>query len=129
MESDLSENENQLTDTDKKSKALDAIDKDIVERWKLEQETLKKRLVTSDVEAWQINRAIYNKEDSPTSTSNLRYVAGMDISFLKNTNKACSGLFVFDLSDDNNLVYSDIDQHEMDQPYVRIEKIFSIYCT
>ena len=55
------------------------------------------------------------------SNSHLRYVAGMDISFVKNETLACSGLFVFDLSDSMRLVYEDLDDEKlinMEQPYV-----------
>jgi deoxyinosine 3'endonuclease (endonuclease V) len=44
---------------------------------------------------------------------------GMDISFVKDEKLACSGLFVFDLSDDFIIVYQDLDTEliTMDQPY------------
>ena len=43
----------------------------------------------------------------------------MDISFVKDETLACSGLFVFDLSDDYKLIYEDLDTEliTMDQPY------------
>ena len=119
----------------KQSSARDLLTTDIVEEWTREQLELRKNLKLYDTEPWQINRAIFatnddddddddkTNEEKPLAYSNthLRYVAGMDISFVKNDTLACSGLFVFDLSDEMKLVYEDLDKDElisMDQPYV-----------
>lgn len=52
--------------------------------------------------------------------NSLRFVGGFDISFVKDKNTACSGLFIFDLSDEMKIVYQDLDQTlvEMSQPYI-----------
>jgi endonuclease V len=112
----------------KQNNARDLLTTDKVEKWTREQLELRKNLKLYDTEPWQINRDIFttNKDtndEKPLAYSNthLRYVAGMDISFVKNDTLACSGLFVFDLSDEMKLVYKDLDNDElinMDQPYV-----------
>lgn len=95
------------------------IDEEIVARWKSEQTDLKKRLINSDTEPWQINRSVYStKRDNSVPNQSIRYVAGLDISFIKDRDTACTGLFVFDITNDMELVYKDMTIVEMDQPYI-----------
>ena len=126
---DSDEENDQITkepDKQNKADAINLLDQEIVQKWTNEQIEFRKRLQLVDTEPWQINKQIYSThvEDSTEpaySNTNLRYVAGMDISFVKNDTHACSGLFVFDLSDKMRLVYEDLDDDElihMDQPYV-----------
>ena len=123
MNDSNSENESKTKPTRQdKGAAIHLLTDEIVEKWTREQMDLKKRLQLFDKEPWQINRQIYapNKKDIEPPKS-LRYVAGMDISFVKNDTLACSGLFVFDLTNNMELVYLDLDNDElinMDQPYV-----------
>jgi len=95
---------------------------EILAKWQQEQSNLKKNLIMYDTEAWQVNRRLYSPNDtfSPSSNESLRYVAGLDISFVKDRNTACSGLFVFDIANNMQLVYKDLDEDliEMDQPYI-----------
>lgn len=101
--------------TQNKAHAIDLIDTELVTKWRNEQNEYKKQLILNDTEPWQLKRIIYSNENR---TNSLRYVAGLDISFVKDENTACAGLFVFDLSNDMKLVYHDIDLVQMDQPYV-----------
>ena len=111
----------------------DLLTTEIVDKWTQEQLKLRKDLKLYDTEPWQINKQIYTRPSDDDVVDNaqnnqltftnthLRYVAGMDISFVKNDTLACSGLFVFDLSGQMKLVYEDLDNDElinMDQPYV-----------
>jgi hypothetical protein len=131
--SDNQNNVNTSSSTDHPSRR-DLLTTEIIEKWTQEQIELRKNLKLYDTEPWQIKRKIYSKNDPENDNDNaqiemsnftnthLRYVAGMDISFVKNDTLACSGLFVFDLSDGMKLVYEDLDHDDklihMDQPYV-----------
>jgi deoxyinosine 3'endonuclease (endonuclease V) len=107
------------------ARACEVIDKEIVDKWTKEQVDLQEKLQLQDTEPWQLSRQVYSSDTTdPEEYSNnpnkfLRYVAGMDISFVKNDKLACSGLFVFDLSEEMRLVYQDLDTEliTMDQPY------------
>jgi hypothetical protein len=98
-----------------KSEAINLLDADVVFKWRQDQEDYKKKLILNDTEQWQFNRSVYSEANK---TDSLRYVAGLDISFVKGTNTACAGLFVFELSERMNLVYKDISIVQMDLPYV-----------
>ena len=99
-----------------KAEAINLIEPEIVNKWRIEQAELKKKLILDDTEQWQINRFLYNEKE--VNLNGLRFIAGLDISFVKNENKACAGLFVFDLSNNLDLIYRDLDLIEMNQPYV-----------
>lgn len=95
-----------------KSRAEELLEEELVKKWTLEQIESRKKLILEDTEPWEINRSVY--EGDPCSVldhyqnDRLRYVAGMDISFVKGDDRACSGLFVFDLADNFNIVYKGI---------------------
>ena len=96
-----------------------------LKKWTKEQVELNKHLILKDTLPWQINLSIYSENYNHTRESinrddHLRYVAGFDISFVKDANTACAGLFVFDLSDNMKLVYQDFDKDliKMVLPYV-----------
>jgi hypothetical protein len=99
---------------------------DLASKWKSEQIELKNKLILSDTDPWQFNQSVYNNNNNNNNNNHddcihnetLRYIAGLDISFVKNETTACSGLFVFDITDNMNLVYQDIEIVEMDQPYI-----------
>jgi deoxyinosine 3'endonuclease (endonuclease V) len=93
---------------------------ELVKKWEQEQIEMKKRLKLYDTEPWEINKNLYGKNSESNENESLRFVAGFDISFIKNTNKACSGLFVFDLSSNMSIVYYDLDKEPVviNQPYV-----------
>lgn len=93
-----------------KTRAEELFEIELVNKWKKEQSESQKRLQLFDTEPWQINRSIYAHDvgdvlNEKYQNEHLRYVAGMDISFVKDADLACSGLFVFDLSDKMKLVY------------------------
>ena len=101
------------------------LNEQLLASWQQEQSELKKKQILVDTEPWQLNRNVFGDCNvvSDTLTYNnesLRYVAGLDISFVKEQATACSGLFVFDLSDNMKLVYQDLDHEliQMDQPYI-----------
>ena len=125
----MAENDENETNLDNKtSKFLEARSKltdELVEKWTQEQTEMRKRLELHDTEPWEINRKVYDasldaNEGQSFSNESLRYVAGLDISFVKDENTACSGLYVFDISQNMKLVYEDLDKELiiMDQPYV-----------
>lgn len=88
-----------------KSKAEILLEPEIVKKWTNEQLDAQKGLKFYDTEPWQINRSLYSQDKLTTINEHLRYVAGMDISFAKDDNLACSGLFVFDITDNMKIVY------------------------
>lgn len=122
MEADSNSDEEQPKQD--KRRAIEQVPKELVEKWTNEQLEWSKKLQLCDTEPWQTNRSVYEGENSDSSMSyqneRLRYVAGLDISFVKGRTTACSGLFVFDLADDMRLVYEDLDTQliTMDVPYV-----------
>jgi len=94
-----------------------------IKKWTNEQMELRKNLKLFDTLEWQINKKLFDAETSNLLVERdkyLRYVGGMDISFVKNGDLACSGLFVFDLYDNMKLIYEDLDTEPilMKQPYV-----------
>lgn len=95
-----------------KSRAEELLEEELVKKWTLEQIESRKKLVLEDTEPWQINRSVYKGDPSSVldhyQNDRLRYVAGMDISFVKGDDRACSGLFVFDIADNFNIVYKGI---------------------
>ncbi len=95
-------------------------DQELLTKWQKEQSSFKKNLIINDTEPWQINRKLYSQGDAYCGNVSLRYVAGLDISFVKDKNTACSGLFVYDISNNMELVYKDLDEGliEMDLPYI-----------
>jgi deoxyinosine 3'endonuclease (endonuclease V) len=95
-------------------------EQDLIKKWEEEQIELKKSLKLYDTEIWETNKAIYKGNFKENGNEYLRYIAGFDISFIKGTNKACSGLFVFDLFNNMNIVYYELDNElvEIIQPYV-----------
>lgn len=123
----VEENDSDLDKNDKNHSEIDSACKDLIQKWTLEQQEWRGNLKLVDTEPWQQNRSVFNLANEENSggfsiyqNKKLRYVAGLDISFVKNDVTACSGLFVFDLSDNMKLVYKDIDAEliKMDQPYV-----------
>lgn len=103
----------------------DSVEKEeYVKKWTNEQLELREKLKLYDTEPWQINRKVFDPQiDVDTLTyqnEKFRYVAGLDISFVKYDNTACSGLFVFDIVNHMKLVYKDIDTEliKMEIPYV-----------
>jgi endonuclease V len=118
------------TIVDKRSRAYNLLTEELIAKWTREQEEYKQKLQLYDTEPWQLNRSIYSLDDDDGndkkeaalafSNEKLRYVAGVDISYVKDKNTACSGLFVFDMAQNMKLVYQDIDQElvTMEQPYV-----------
>jgi deoxyinosine 3'endonuclease (endonuclease V) len=97
--------------------------KECITKWTNEQMELRKQLKLYDTLEWQMNKKLFDSESSDSLEDRdkyLRYVGGMDISFVKNDNLACSGLFVFDLHENMKLVYEDLDTEPilMNQPYV-----------
>lgn len=98
----------------------DEINADLKEIWRKEQKENREKLNLFDTEPWQMNRKIESEliDYSNFQNDKLRYVAGLDISFVKNEKTACAGLFIFDLADDFKCVYQDIEIVTMNQPYV-----------
>lgn len=96
------------------------VDRTLIDKWQKEQIENRQKLKLNDTEPWQINKKIASKleENSDFKNEHLRFVAGMDISFVKDKDTACVGLFVFDIADNFKCVYNDLKVVTMDQPYV-----------
>lgn len=99
---------------------LDEINSTLKQKWRKEQNENREKLKLFDTEPWQINKKIESKltEYSNFQNDKLRYVAGLDISFVKDEETACAGLFVFDLVDNFKCVYQDLEIVTMNIPYV-----------
>ena len=74
-------------------------------RWEEEQNTLKKRLITTDDIPWR-------------TPGSLKLIGGVDVSFVKgDPHKACAGLIVLDLMT-REVVYEDMMMVHLTQPYI-----------
>jgi endonuclease V len=96
-------------------------DKELTQKWTIDQITNHKKLILTDTEPWQLNRRVASSNEKLEQQKNeetLRYVAGLDISFVKDSDSACVALIVFDLADSLNIVYKDLSLVEMTLPYV-----------
>lgn len=102
-----------------KPRANQVFDQSTIDTWTREQSEMRQKLILSDTEPWQQARRVYRQGEEFNRQEHLRYIAGMDISFVKDDKLACSGLFVFDVSDEFKMVYQDLDTEPiiMDQPY------------
>ncbi len=89
---------------------------EILENWKKEQDNLKQKLIKSDC----YNFNIENNNNDNTINNNvteLKYIAGMDISAIKhNPNIAVSALVI--CNRDLKIVYEDYKLVKMDEPYI-----------
>jgi len=82
---------------------LDSVKEEIHERWKVEQKELSERLITEN--------------ERKLNFQNVKYLGGMDISFVKNTNYACASLVVMEHTG-HEVVYEDHEMVELSQPYI-----------
>jgi deoxyinosine 3'endonuclease (endonuclease V) len=103
---------------------------DVIEKWNQEQNFLKEKLILNDVEPWQTNliheEKIYKLDELDQTVdinefykNRVRYVAGLDLSYIKeNDDLACAGLIVLDAADNLKVIYEDIDMVNISTPYV-----------
>ncbi|RNA18006.1 endonuclease V [Brachionus plicatilis] len=103
-----------------KSNIMDSIDPTLIENWRKEQNENREKLKHYDTEPWQKHHRMATelRESDISNNNELRYVAGLDISFVKDKDTACVGIFVFDLADNFKCVYKDLKIVTMNQPYV-----------
>lgn len=94
--------------------------KNHVEKWKEEQRRLRHKVILKDTQLWQHKRLIYRTGMFNKNTNGaLRYVAGFDISFDKNsTTRASAGLIILDITDNFRVVYQDVSIVKMKIPYI-----------
>lgn len=121
MRADNCENSEESESENKRGKprANQVFDQATIDTWTREQLEMRNKLILADIEPWQQTRQVYRQGEEFNRHEHLRYIAGMDISFVKDDKLACSGLFVFDVSDEFKMVYQDLDTEPiiMDQPY------------
>lgn len=103
---------------------------ELIEQWNCEQETMRQKLIVNDMEEWQftlnreqkiyqLNELDENVDVETFYKNRLRYIAGVDISYIKgNDNIACAGLVILDAADNLKIVYEDISFVNVTQPYV-----------
>jgi deoxyinosine 3'endonuclease (endonuclease V) len=103
---------------------------DVIEKWNQEQNFLKEKLILNDVEPWQTNliheEKIYKLDELDKTVdinefykNRVRYVAGLDLSYIKeNDDLACAGLIVLDAADNLKVIYEDINMVNISTPYV-----------
>jgi deoxyinosine 3'endonuclease (endonuclease V) len=84
-------------------KLLDSVKAEIHEQWKVEQKELHNKLI--------------KENERKLNFMNVRYIGGMDISFVKGTNLACAALVVLDYPG-LSVVYEDYAMVELTQPYI-----------
>ena len=84
---------------------------EILEEWRKEQDNLKQKLIKSDFYNFNLDN------NNNTNITELKYIAGMDISAIKhNPNIAVSALVICDRN--LKIVYEDYDLVKMDEPYI-----------
>ena len=103
---------------------------EVIQNWNDEQNFLKEKLILSDTESWQaslnheekihkLDELDKNFDISEFYKNRIRYIAGLDLSYIKgNEDLACAGLIVLDAADNLKVVYEDIDMVNITQPYV-----------
>jgi endonuclease V len=118
--SDCSDNE-----TFKNTRELNAEENEILKRWSEEQNLLKQKNILVDTEEWENELAnvdlSFSEKQNIFSKLNLklRFVAGVDISFVKDSSTlACSGLIILDLYHNCKVIYEDIEMIELTEPYI-----------
>ena len=83
---------------------------EILEEWRKEQDSLKQKLIKTDFYN-------FNLDNNNNNTTELKYIAGMDISAIKhNPNIAVSALVICDRN--LKIVYEDYKLVKMDEPYI-----------
>ena len=84
---------------------------EILEEWRKEQDNLKQKLIKSDFYNFNLDN------NNSTNITELKYIAGMDISAIKhNPNIAVSALVICDRN--LKIVYEDYNLVKMDEPYI-----------
>ena len=84
---------------------------EILEEWRKEQDNLKQKLIKSDFYNFNLDN------NNNTNITELKYIAGMDISAIKhNPNIAVSALVVCDRN--LKIVYEDYNLVKMGEPYI-----------
>ena len=86
---------------------------EILEEWRKEQDSLKQKLIKTDFYNFNLD----NNNNNNNNTTELKYIAGMDISAIKhNPNIAVSALVICDRN--LKIVYEDYKLVKMDEPYI-----------
>ena len=84
---------------------------EILEEWRKEQDSLKQKLIKTDFYNFNLDN------NNNNNTTELKYIAGMDISAIKhNQNIAVSALVICDRN--LKIVYEDYKLVKMDEPYI-----------
>ncbi|XP_072168425.1 endonuclease V-like [Diadema setosum] len=100
---------NESASTDKCSHNQGLVDDETARAWEREQAELREKLVECDTEDWQAADAQF---------SGLKYIGGVDISFVKtSTSLACASLVICSFPD-LEVVYEDSQTVNMTQPYI-----------
>ncbi len=82
---------------------------EIIAGWRAEQERLRSRLVTHNVQDWQRSQQL----------DGLNYVGGVDLSFMVGDDvNACAAYVVCSVDDDLEVVYEDLQMVKLTAPYV-----------
>ena len=85
---------------------------EILEEWRKEQDSLKQKLIKTDFYNFNLDN-----NNNNNNTTELKYIAGMDISAIKhNQNIAVSALVICDRN--LKIVYEDYKLVNMDEPYI-----------
>ena len=85
---------------------------EILEEWRKEQDNLKQKLIKTDFYNFNLDN-----NNNNNNTTELKYIAGMDISAIKhNPNIAVSALVICDRN--LKIVYEDYKLVKMDEPYI-----------
>jgi len=91
---------------------MNVVDDAVKEKWAREQNELKSQLILHDDFDWTCEGL------ANTSTNPLRYVGGVDISFVKgNAEDACACIVVVDVST-QEVVYEDFEMVKLTEPYI-----------
>ena len=88
---------------------------EILEEWRKEQDRLKQKLIKTDFYNFNLDNT--NQINTSNNITELKYIAGMDISASKkNPNIAVSALTICDRN--LKIVYEDYKIVKMDEPYI-----------
>ena len=105
------ESSDSQTNKGKLNNLMNLKEREILEEWRKEQDSLKQKLIKTDFYNFNLDN------NNNNNTTELKYIAGMDISAIKhNPNIAVSALVICDRN--LKIVYEDYKLVKMDEPYI-----------
>jgi len=95
-----------------------SVEDKIKEEWLREQKTLKEKMIIGDLSEWAQKRVVCEKDRKSPIATPLRFIGGVDISFIKgDQHNACAAFVVLEFPE-LNVVYEDLQLVKLTAPYI-----------